>query len=374
MNQLQAPRKIRLLFVISDLGGGGAQRVTLALLAYLDRRRYDITLLVLAARGALSSTVPADIRVIHLPPLRWLRLGQLMTLWLALFSDVLVATMELRTTYYVHRASTWLRKPAVLWVHIAFGEYVTGLGQRHQRRSRAAYLAIPNVVFVAEGARRSLASWLGREHEQWRVIPNLFSADAYDRSTAAVTAIPELQALAGKPVVLGAGRLEFRKGFDVLIDAAVLLKQRGVDFHLVIIGDGEQRASLSLRAERAGVGDRLLLPGFTARPLDWMRAATVYVLSSRLEGLPTTIIEAFACGTPVVASDCPSGPAELLDHGRAGLLVAVDDAVAMADALQEMLGSEALRQRFSNAARERLQCFRPELVCGQWDEMIASLQ
>lgn len=360
----------RLLFVLPNLDGGGAQRVTLSLLRAFDPARYEISLLVLKGRGELSPYVPPQVRAIY--PSVWLQRGGLLGARLAVClhgrnHDVLIAALEMRTTFCVHGAAKWLGKPAILWVHIAFGMWAKGLGARQIRRSRAAYRDIPNVVFVAEGARRSMAEWLGFEQPGWRVIPNPFNPAGYATSelTGAQSALRER--MSRRRTLIGIGRLEKRKGFDLLIDVAAKLVREGIDVDVVILGEGKLREELAERAQALGIGDHVFLPGFVHDPLEWLRAATVYVLSSRLEGLPTTIIEAMSVGTPVVATDCPSGPRELLDGGSAGLLVPMDDPEAIAAAIRRVLASDALRTELIDAGHRRARDFEPANVVTKWD-------
>lgn len=369
----------RLLFVLPELRGGGAPRVLLSLLGELDAARYEVSLLVLGGSGdELSPFIPASVRPLY--PCWWMPRGllgaRLATLWYARDQDLLIAGVEMRATFCVHFAARLLRKPAIAWVHIAFEHWVRGFSQRHHRRSRRAYRDIAHVVFVSEGARASMQRWLGGSHPQWRVIPNLFSERAYERApTARLSGAAQqlLVRMATRPTVLGIGRLEARKGFDVLLAAAARAIAAGADFDVVLLGEGPLRGKLGAQAQQAGIGSRVFMPGYVSNPLPWLRAATIFALSSRLEGLPTTIIEALAAGTPVVATNCPSGPAEILQDGRAGMLVAVDDAAALAEALRALLQSPALRGHYVTAGRLRLAAFDPAQVVGQWDALIAEV-
>ncbi|UZG46258.1 glycosyltransferase [Caldimonas thermodepolymerans] len=369
--------RTRVLFVLPELKGGGAQRVALALLSELDRNRYDVGLLVLGGDGyELSSAVPADVRL-HYPP-RALKLlgswgGRLYTAWLGRRYDVLVAALEMRATFCTHFAARLLRKPAVLWVHIAFDRWAVGLSRKHARRCRTAYRDIPHVVFVSDRAREGMQHWLGHGGAGWRTIPNMFSAEAYARAAGTVPQGPAGAVLArmrSRPAVIGIGRLEERKGFDLLVAAAGRLAARGLDFDLVILGEGKLRNALVEQARREGIAERVFMPGYVPNPLDWLKAASVYVLSSRVEGLPTTIIEAMTVGTPVVATDCPAGPRELLKDGTVGLLVPMDDVDAITDAVEQLLRSDELRRQCITAGHERARDFAPERVLQQWDAVI----
>ncbi|MEO8428852.1 MAG: glycosyltransferase [Verrucomicrobiota bacterium] len=138
------------------------------------------------------------------------------------------------------------------------------------------------------------------------------------------------------PVVLSAGRLCAPKDFATLLNAFAQVR-RLHSARLVILGDGPDRASLCSIAESLGIGHDVALLGFQANPFAFMQRAAVFVLSSQNEGMPSVLIEAFACGVPVVATGCPGGVSEALAQGRHGHLVPVGDAGALASALSRVL-------------------------------------
>ncbi len=138
------------------------------------------------------------------------------------------------------------------------------------------------------------------------------------------------------PVVLGVGELSERKDFATLIRAVA----RCQPCRLILLGRGRQATALRQLAADLGIASSVDCPGFVANPWCWMRHAALFVLSSRWEGLPVALIEALACGTPVVATNCPSGPAEVLTDPRCGTLVPVGDVSAMATAITHWLHSD----------------------------------
>jgi glycosyltransferase involved in cell wall biosynthesis len=138
------------------------------------------------------------------------------------------------------------------------------------------------------------------------------------------------------PTIMGIGRLKEEKNFSLLIRAfAHIAALRQI--RLIIIGEGEQRSLLEELARELGVEDKIAMPGFIADPLSWLAYATLLVCPSKKEGFGNVIVEALACGVPVVACDCPFGPAEILERGLYGRLVPVDDYAAMVRAINETL-------------------------------------
>ena len=170
------------------------------------------------------------------------------------------------------------------------------------------------------------------------------------------------------PVILGAGRLSEQKDFPTLIKAFALVRS---DRHarLMILGEGPERASLEGLAARLGIADDVCLPGFDANPYKYLARAAMFVLSSRWEGLPNVVIEAQALGVPVVSTDCPTGPREILFDGEAGLLVPMGDAQAMAEAIERVLGDQALARRLVQRGKEGIDRFTPGPCAARYLEL-----
>ena len=150
------------------------------------------------------------------------------------------------------------------------------------------------------------------------------------------------------PVILGVGRLHLQKDFPTLIRAFALVRQHKPT-RLMLLGEGPDRYKLEALIDELGLTNEIALPGFISNPYAFISKASVFVLSSLYEGLPTVLIEAIAVGTVIVSTDCPSGPAEILDSGKYGCLVPVGDIKALSEAILNTLDqptdSEALRQR-----------------------------
>ena len=157
------------------------------------------------------------------------------------------------------------------------------------------------------------------------------------------------------PVILGAGRLTEQKDFVTLLRAFARM-QAIRPVRLAILGEGRLRGELERLAHELGVGERVALPGFTTNPYAWMARAALFVLSSAWEGSPNVLAEALALGVPSVATDCPSGPRELLAGGRYGALVEVGDHVGLAEAMLATLAAPPpaghLRQAVSDYTAE----------------------
>jgi glycosyltransferase involved in cell wall biosynthesis len=193
------------------------------------------------------------------------------------------------------------------------------------------------IVAPSQGAAENLARVTGIPRDSIEVIDNpVVSASLISKSRLPT----DHHWLAGNiPVVIGIGRLTRQKDFATLLRAfAVVRRQRPA--RLIILGEGEDRPALADLAMNLGIADDVDLPGFVANPYAILSRAALFVLSSRWEGLPGVLIEALACGTKVVATDCPSGPREILDNGAYGQLVPVGDDKAMAVAILRAITGE----------------------------------
>jgi glycosyltransferase involved in cell wall biosynthesis len=212
---------------------------------------------------------------------------------------------------------------------------------------RLLYPRASHVVAVSEGVARELGRIVGRSRAPIKVIYNAVVTDQMIQRSHEPVADSWVD-MAGAPIVLGVGRLTLQKDFSTLIRAFAALRQH-VDARLLILGEGEDREGLEQLVRDLNLEAHVRMPGYVANPYPYVNRSAVFVLSSGWEGLPTSLIEALALGTPVVSTDCPGGSREILADGEFGELVPVGDVEGMARAiraaLEHPLESDLLRQR-----------------------------
>jgi glycosyltransferase involved in cell wall biosynthesis len=210
----------------------------------------------------------------------------------------------------------------------------SGFRRRYPALVARTYAEAAAVVTVSDAIARDLAAGCGLPAARLTTIPN--PVTAAERAAGAEPVDHPWLAPGEPPVLLAVGRLHRQKDFPTLLHAVARLRQERA-VRLVLLGEGEERPRLEALARGLGIADAVAMPGFVANPFAWMARARLLVLTSRIEGFGNVLAEALAQGLPVVASDIPGGPREILEHGRFGRLVPPGDAAAFAEAIAAVL-------------------------------------
>lgn len=359
------------IFVRSFEGGGGAERVMLNLARGLAAEGCRVDLVMGRVSGRFLSELEGEFRVIDLgvgsalallPTLPRLPLGDARALL-----PLVLGTDAPRILGGVSRLAEYLarERPQVLLCSLNYPNLTGLLASQVCRHAPPVVLTIHNhlstavahsrkprmvrlpglvrrffprasaIVAVSRGVAEDAECMIGAEAATVRTIYNPVIEQRLPAMAAAPSGDPWLDE-DGPPVVVGAGKLKPQKDFHTLVRAVAKLRARR-DVRLAILGDGPEETSLKALAAELGIAEHFRLPGFVDNPYAYMARAGTFVLSSAWEGFGNVIAEALACGCPVVSTDCPSGPAEILEGGRHGRLVPVGDADAMAGAIAETL-------------------------------------
>ena len=308
---------------LADLGTTTSLMVSGSGHAYLDERSSAVNLHVLkeAPQPAQIKATLKDIR-----------------------PDIVVTCKLVDDERLVRSLVNWPSRPRLLFrVGNPIGHRLAarGLGRLRLgwRRSklRKLYHQADGYIAVSQGIAEDLVRHLQIPSDRVDVLPNpTVTGELFSRATEGV---PHAWFQSGAPpVILSVGALRQQKDFGTLINAFAMVRSE-VDSRLVILGEGRQRARLMALAQRLGIADSVDLPGWVSNPHAYMSKASAYVLSSLWEGSPNSLVEAAALGVPLVATDCMSGPREILDNGRYGYLVPTQDVSSLANALQHALQS-----------------------------------
>jgi len=351
--------KATILFVINSLAGGGAERVLTTILGASApwRDRYDVHLALLDDEPR-AYAVPEWITVTQLDARHRLgtSIAQLRRLVARLNPDIALAFLT-RANVATAIAMAGRGRPWLISERVNTSAHLgSGAGAIAARAMvRFAYPRARHVIAVSDGVVDDLVQNFGVARDRVSAIANPVDHDAI----AAQAAAPSSLAIDGDYVV-AAGRLVPNKNFALLVDA---FAASGLPHRLVIMGEGPERASLEAQIAAKGLAERVLLPGFVANPFAVLARARLFAMPSNAEGFPNGLVEAMACGLPVVATNCASGPSEILaDLPReavvdarqvpAGALVPPNDIAAFASALREV-ASEPRRTAAADAARLR---------------------
>ena len=328
----------RIALLLPDLAGGGAERVVALLAGEFAQRGYPVDLLLGRAEGPFRDAVSAAVNVHALVGRAWPRnaacLAPAMVLGLrrylartnpaVLMSSITGANLVACAVKFLSRSN----------VQLVIREANTSANRRSALRTWACRRLYPqasafigNSMGVVEDLIRDLNVATDRVH----LIHNPIDLDYLQREAQSPSPHTWFDD-GGPPVVLGMGRLTEQKGFDVLLSAMAELTRRR-PARLIVLGEGPEAESLRRQARALGISHLTQFVGFQVNPYSWLGRCDVFCLPSRWEGFPQTLVEALALGRRVVASDCHSGPREMLQGGRYGLLVPVDEAEPLAEAI-----------------------------------------
>lgn len=326
--------------LLPTLTGGGAERVTLNLIEGLREFVGNIDLVLFTAEGELGSAVPDDVEVIDLRCRRAVRAPIRLANYLRdRQPDVLIAALgHTNLVALLARAFSGAPTKLVITEHGTLHRAARGYKERAYRLlARAFYPRADAIVAVSEGVADSLSKGVGLARERIAVVPNPVLTSRF-RDSLGFPVHDEWYGVNRPPVILGVGRLVPEKDFPTLLRAFVRVRETS-DANLLILGDGPERGNLEALVGELGLAEAVRLPGFVVHTGPYMAGAGAFVLSSISEGLPTVLIEALAAGVPVVATDCESGPREILRGGALGRLVPVGEPDAMASAILEAIAS-----------------------------------
>lgn len=343
----------KITIFLTALDGGGAEKVMLNLAKGFVKSGLKVDLLLVKSTGAYVSQIPPEIELIDLKQdrlltsipslINYLKTEQPQALLTALDTNVIAA---------------WLRR----WSSISIRTIVTvhnnlSLESRHgegiKRKLTAKFAGwfygwADSIVAVSEGVAADLIE-IGLPKQKINVVYNPIVDD--ELKTKLRQPLEHRWLQDGQlPVILGVGRLTKQKNFITLIQAFAIVRDR-IPARLMILGEGEDRADLESAIEQLGLESDVLLLGFVDNPYQYMFQAAVLVMSSVWEGFGNVLVEAMAAGTPVVSTNCPSGPAEILADGEYGKMVSVGDVEEMAKNIEITLRSPPNVEKLKHRAK-----------------------
>lgn len=360
----------KILLIIPSLAGGGAERVCIDLIRALRPEQYDVSLVLFDKKGEYLPEVPAHVGI-HVVQKRTRYDIFRLVVGLALLlryirPDTAVSFMSYPSLVLVlAKIISFTRIRIVISIH----NYLS-IQLQHDRCMRLKiflfriFFKIASVCFVpSEGVKKDMATLLKMKEDKIVVIRNPVNLARIRtmKDEACIVHVPS-------KYIVAVGRLSLQKGYRYLLNAYSGICN-GIEEDLVIVGTGEQEHELKDLAKKLNIGERVIFLGFQANPYVIMKKSSALVLSSEFESFALVIVEAMACGTPVISTDCPAGPSEIIDDGVDGILVPVGDEKKLADAILALLKNNEMRQRLSAAGLRKVSNFSIEKILPDYEKL-----
>ncbi|MBX3046476.1 MAG: glycosyltransferase [Anaerolineales bacterium] len=360
------PKRIsRVALLVASFRAGGVERVTINLANELARRGYQVDLVVLsAAGGALRSGVGQTVTVFDLRSSRSLYgVRALANYFKQHQPDIFISNQTHLNILSIF--ASWRAKSRAL-LYVVEHNHMTSVVRNSKKladrlRPLLARLFYPyahKVLAVSQDAADDLAALAGFQNEEIFVVYNSILPGDFSSQAELPAEDPWFKEIQ-EPFVIAVGRLAPQKAFDTLIRAMDKVNQSR-PVQLLILGEGGERANLEALVEQLALQEIVSLPGYVDNPLRYVARANLFVLSSLWEGLPSVLIEAMACGTSVVSTNCPAGPREILHNGFYGKLVPVGDATEMAQAILEVLADPQDARQLKERAKQYIAPYAAE--------------
>jgi glycosyltransferase involved in cell wall biosynthesis len=391
----------RILFLLPTLNGGGAERTALTLIPHLQARGLDARIGLLARGGAFDGEInPARVLLTRLGARK---MGRVFLTRPALdgtsyasrpdFSRILTGiplvplhqldlirqfrphvvmscthsmnlAALLSTRAYGRRRVAWILREGINTRAIIESDTSPGLGRMLRSFvTRHVYRQPDRVLAISHGVADGLVRDFLVPRDRLCVIHN-----PVDVSHVSHLAQDADGACPPARFIVACGRLHRQKGFDLLLQAFARLGL--ADLALVLLGEGTERSHLESMARELGIASQVVMPGFVANPWQWMARAALFVLPSRWEGFGSVLVEAMACGTPVVAADCEYGPREILSDGVTGLLARAEEVDSLTAAIRHVLTNPGFARKLAVHGRRRALEFDAPVVARRYANLV----
>jgi glycosyltransferase involved in cell wall biosynthesis len=369
-------KKLKILCVIPNMGSGGAEKVMLTLLEFLNRDRFEPVLVLFEANGAYFDSIPESIRVITLgKESRYSALSlvkKLSRLFIDESPDIILSFLWYANVISIMaKRSSDTSAPLIVGVHNIMSMSLKG--QRFERVKRflisKAYPRADLVLILSNTMREDMATNFKIPVPLMRIVHNPMDIERIEALSLEEPDHPWFSE--NIPVVISVGRLHRQKNYPTLLKAFAKLREEG-DFRLIILGEGPERGALMKLIKELQIEDAVQMPGFVKNPYACLNRSSLFVMSSTHEGLPVAMIEAMACSVPVVASACPS-VAEMITDGVNGLLAPVSDHLALSNAMLKVLREDELGGRLAEKNRKEGEKYSVQKIVDDYESIFLNI-
>jgi glycosyltransferase involved in cell wall biosynthesis len=367
-----------ILFIAPTLGGGGAERALVNIINRLDRSRFQPCLALFQKEGVFLEELAPDVPVYEIQPTdrgflyrNWTRVWAIKRLFAEVQPALVMSVLWQANATTLLSAGLWrFRVPIVINEQTAPRASLRSDTRRRLLWPIAGqfYRRASHVVAISQGIAVELGDGLHIPQSRISVIHNpVYLAQIGEQARQSVSF-----KVSRAPAVIAVGRLVPLKNYPLLLRAMKLVLQQR-EAALYILGEGPERTTIKELADTLGISSRIHLPGFQLNPYPYIAQADLFVLSSDHEGFGNVLVEAMALGVPVVATDCPYGPREILADGKYGVLVPTGDEEAMAEAILALLRDTDACRRFAAEGKKRAEDFSAENVVAHYEQLFQDL-
>ena len=365
---------MRIVFFVSSMQGGGAERIAAFLCNHWSAKGHEVSLIpTFSGRGKCNYSLDENVHIEYLadrigstrksPGNKLRRFLELRKIIKERDADVVISFLT-DVNVAVLLASRGLSVPLVVSERI----YPPAM-PLHWMWKVLRLITYPwarAVVMQTEDGVKWLQHWCPKATPKLIPNPVIYPLPKNEPQICPEECIPE-----GKKLLIGAGRLEEQKGFDILLQAFASLQENHSDWVLVILGEGRQREVLEQEIDALGLCKSVYLPGRVGNLSDWYKLGGIYVMSSRFEGFPNVLLEAMTHQLPIVSFDCKTGPRDIIREDKNGILVPPEQgALGLASAINSLMVDEEKRLSMGKTASEVLTRFSRARIAALWDELL----
>ncbi|MXO86789.1 glycosyltransferase [Altererythrobacter aurantiacus] len=374
LSENQSSRRKRVTFVTFQLGGGGAEMQLLRLANTLDRKTFEVSVIVFRSGGSYEPLLRDDVTLVSLNnPSKVSLIHKMAQALRRLDADLVCAFLDIPMATVFLARPLLSRRPVLVGCVQAPPTIVYGSDQPRKLQMFLRFYGrilpkIDHVIAISEGVKDDIRSFAPSALPQTEVIYNIGVDDRLRKAAEE----PVTEVMPSRPLIVACGRLNYQKAFDVLIRSFALVRKE-IDAELWIIGEGEKRGELEALIDKLNLSASVRLIGFRQNPYQIFASADLFVLSSIFEGFGNVLVEAMACGTPVLSTICPHGPSEIITDQESGILVPVGDVPAIAEGIIKILTDRKLSARLAAAGKQRAEDFSPAVITAQYSQTFEQL-
>lgn len=362
----------KVLFVMHNLTGGGAEKVLVDILDNIDKSKFNITLLLLEKKGIYLENIPEQIKVISIKDKLKIVPIKIITKLIKYFPRVLysivvkerydteIAFMEGLVTNFVGN-STNKDSRKIAWIHADLFKQHWTKNMFLPKKEKECYDKFNEIVFVSNGAKNAFSKLFPMNQVNKRVIYNpIISSSIIEKSNEKFIRYEDL-------TIISVGRLNHQKGYDRLIKIHSELVEE-YPHKLLILGEGEERNKLERIIDELGVNKTVELKGFVKNPYPYVKAADLFVSSSRSEAYALVVAESLVLGKAIISTNT-TGPRELLENGKYGILCE-DSCEDIKNSIKSVLINKSLLQKYSDLAVKRANFLEYRFIINEIEKVI----